>query len=38
MIAHHNAHIIERAQLFTGSLILGAMFIAWAATAYLLSA
>jgi hypothetical protein len=32
-----NLHLIERAQLFTGSLIIGAMFIGWAAAAALLS-
>jgi hypothetical protein len=31
-----NLHLIERAQLFTGSLIIGALVIGWAAAAILL--
>lgn len=37
MTAHHFS-FVERAQFITGSLVIGAMFVAWAAAAYLLGA
>jgi hypothetical protein len=33
-----NLHIIERAQVFTGSLVIGLMFVAWGAATVLLGA
>lgn len=33
-----NLHLIERAQFVIGSMVIGAMFVAWAAASVLLTA
>jgi len=33
-----NLHLVERAQFVTGSLVIGSMFVAWAAATVLLGA